>query len=66
MRQNGSSSWYLSIPDISLNLPSDLSQVPDVFLNVMTHSFGRSSRRVGFVRLKVIIPTCLTRGDRLS
>lgn len=52
--QNGFIPIYQSLDELVLSYPTDVSQVPDIFINVLKHSkMGiTKAKRLGYVRLK--------------
>jgi len=50
--KNGRAEFYQSLDDISLTLPTDKTQIPDIFINVFKHPLIGPGKRIGFVRFK--------------
>eukprot|EP01156_Anaeramoeba_ignava_P017863 Anaeramoba_ignava/a90184_286.p1 GENE.a90184_286~~a90184_286.p1 ORF type:complete len:1304 (+),score=348.32 a90184_286:131-4042(+) len=50
--KKGTVSWYEQLKDFAIEYPSDLSQVPDVFINVYFKNKLLGKARVGFARMK--------------
>eukprot|EP01119_Soliformovum_irregulare_P020127 TRINITY_DN648_c0_g1_i1.p1 TRINITY_DN648_c0_g1~~TRINITY_DN648_c0_g1_i1.p1 ORF type:complete len:1282 (+),score=464.21 TRINITY_DN648_c0_g1_i1:141-3986(+) len=49
--KHGSASWYASVDETTLVLPTDPSQIPDVFINFYKHGLT-SKKRFGYIRMK--------------
>ena len=52
---NGSASWYNTFEDLELELPSDKTQAPDLFINVIKFPTNplKKTKRIGYLRIKI-------------
>jgi len=49
--QNGHATWYQSFDDTAMPLPTDRTQIPDIFINIYKNPPLLGRKRIGYIRL---------------